>query len=94
MADVYEIVREAILGKRQVVATYDDHEREMCPHAIGTKNGRAQAIFFQFAGGSSKGLPADGEWRCLAIDGLTSVTMRDGEWHTGSNHSQTQYLHR
>jgi hypothetical protein len=89
VADVYSIVRQAILDKDQIVATYRSHGREMCPHVIGTKNGRRQALFFQFAGSSSAGLPAGGEWRCIPIDGLSDVASQPGEWHTLS-HSQPQ----
>lgn len=83
MSDVYSIVRQAIIDKQQVVATYRGHRRKMCPHVIGTKGGKRQALFFQFAGSSSSGLPAGGEWRCIPIDGLSGVSTRDGEWHTG-----------
>lgn len=88
MSDSYDIIRDAIAEKKQIIATYKGHHREMCPHAIGTKNGRAQAICFQFAGGSSQGLPPEGAWRCLAIDELSDLSVRDGDWHTASNHSQ------
>lgn len=33
-------------------------------------------------------MPDGGEWRCLAIDGLSDVSVRSGEWHTGTSHSQ------
>lgn len=87
----YNLVREAIVNRQQIVADYKGHRRELCPHAIGTKNGREQAIFVQFGGGSSSGLgiPKD-NWRCLRIDGLTNVSLRNGDWHTASNHSQPQ----
>jgi hypothetical protein len=88
MSDSYELIRCAIAEKKQVVAIYGGYEREMCPHAIGIKNGRAQAIFLQFAGGSRKGVPPEGAWRCLAIEALSNVSVRDGAWHTASNHSQ------
>jgi hypothetical protein len=88
MSDTYSTVRQALEDQNQIVATYKGLVREMCPHAIGTKDGREQAIFFQFAGESSKGLPDGGEWRCLAIDGLSDVSVRSGEWHTGTSHSQ------
>lgn len=55
----------------------------MCPHVIGTKGGRPQALFFQFAGSSGSGLPPGGEWRCIPIDGLSDVASHSGEWHTG-----------
>jgi hypothetical protein len=83
--DAYSIVRQAILDKDQIVATYQGHRRELCPHVIGTKGGRRQALFFQFAGSSSSGLPPGGEWRCMPIDGLGDVTSRSGQWHTGAH---------
>ena len=89
MADVYSIVRPAIASRRQIIATYGGHQREMCPHAIGTKAGRPQALFFQFGGSSSSGLPPGGEWRCLPLAGLSNVTAVDGPWHTAP-HTQAQ----
>ena len=52
----YELVKYAILNKKQIIAEYQGHYREMCPHAIGTKNGYQQALFYQFGGSSSKGI--------------------------------------
>jgi hypothetical protein len=60
MLNTYAVVRQAIIDKHQILATYKDHHREMCPHVIGTKTGRQQALFFQFAGSSSTGLPPGG----------------------------------
>ena len=56
MATVYEIVKDAIQNKKIVLAMYDGYERIMCPHVLGTKKGRHQALFYQFAGGSRSGL--------------------------------------
>lgn len=91
--DVYQMVRQAIIDKKQVIATYHGHPREMCPHVIGWKGGRAQALFYQFAGASSSGLGPDGSpgnWRCLFLDELSNVTVRTGAWHTAPNHSRPQ----
>lgn len=91
--DVYALIRRAVIEKLQVIATYHGHIRETCPHVIGRKNGRAQALFYQFAGGSSSGLGPDGSpgnWRCLFIDELTNVSVRTGVWHTAPNHSRPQ----
>ena len=88
--DTYSIVRQAILDKDQIVATYRGHRREMCPHAIGMKDGRRQALFFQFGGSSASGLPAGGEWRCIPIDGLSDTVSRHGAWHTGGDHTRPQ----
>lgn len=87
----YDLIREAIVSRQQIIADYNGHRRELCPHAIGTKNGREQALFVQFGGGSASGLGRPEEnWRCIPVGGLTNVSVRSGEWHTASNHSQQQ----
>lgn len=93
-SNLYREIRSAIEKKQQVIATYSNHRREMCPHAIGIgPSGDEQAIFFQFAGTSSKGdaslLQEADRWRCLKIVGLSDVEIRDGDWHTGGNHSRS-----
>jgi hypothetical protein len=90
----YDTIREAILKKQQVFATFKGFYREMCPHVIGTKDGKQQALFYQF-GGESSSRPIQttgslGNWRCIPIDGLSDVKVRDGQWHTAPNHSRTQ----
>jgi hypothetical protein len=86
----YELIRQAIVDRKQVTLTYHEHYREMCPHVIGNKNGRAHALFFQFGGTSSSGLPSGGEWRCMDINAVTDVVVRDGDWHTDTNHTEQQ----
>jgi hypothetical protein len=90
MAGNYDLIRQAIIDLKQVVASYRGYLRELCPHTIGTKNGRKQALFFQFGGESSSGLPPGGEWRCIPVDEMTDVLVRGGEWHTDGRHSQPQ----
>ena len=85
----YITIRDAILGKRQISATYDGRRREMCPHVIGTKNGHYRAFFYQFGGDSKSGLAPTGSednWRCIDIDKLSDVSVREGEWYTSSNY--------
>ncbi len=89
MEGTYALVRLAIEQRRQVHATYSGHRRRMCPHVIGTRDGQPRALFFQFAGGSHRGLPSGGDWRCLPLDGLTEVSTHDGRWHTRA-HSEPQ----
>ena len=48
------------------------------------------ALTFQFAGQSSSGLPAGGEWRCLFLKRVSHVLLRDGPWHDGASHSAPQ----
>ena len=82
--DVYGMIADAVRNKRQVLATYHGLRREMCPHVLGRgPDGQVQALFYQFGGESSKGLPPEGEWRCLRLTELQDVTVRDGPWHAG-----------
>jgi len=89
----YNIIKDAILNKRQIIAVYNGHLREMCPHVIGTKNGIQQCLFYQFGGQSSSGRIVPGSqsnWRCIPISGLSQVEVKNGLWHTATNHSRTQ----
>ncbi len=93
MADNYALVRRAILSKDQVIATYQGHRREMCPHVIGTKDGKRQALFYQFGGTSKSGLGPSGSpenWRCIPIDQLQELEIRKGPWHTAPDYSPSQ----
>jgi hypothetical protein len=87
-------IKQAITNKQIVCATYHGHYREMCPHTLGwSKTGKEHALLYQFAGSSSSGLEPDGSyqnWRCVDIDQLMDVTVKDGHWHTAANHSRKQ----
>lgn len=91
MSSTYDLVRDAVVNKKQVIAFYNGYRREMCPHAIGWKKGKEQVLFLQFAGESSSGLsrPED-NWRCIPLDRLDVTEVRIGEWHTADNHSRKQ----
>ena len=85
----YDAIRDAILSRQQIVAFYHGHRREMCPHIIGAKVGRASAFFYQFGGASKSGLAPDGSpnnWRCIPVDELSGLSVRPGEWHTAENY--------
>lgn len=90
----YNLIRQAIIEKRCMEATYKGYKRKMCPHTLGkNKAGGEQALFYQYGGGSSSGLSAIGSpdnWRCLRIDDLSDLAIINGEWHTGPNHSSEQ----
>jgi hypothetical protein len=89
----YELIKQAILQKQIVVATYRGHRRELCPHVLGSKDGRAHCLFYQFGGGSKTKLGPPGSpdnWRCVFVSDLRQVEIMDGPWHTADNHSQNQ----
>lgn len=88
---VFELFRQAIAEKKQIVCSYEGFPREVCPHAIGyNQHGGEQALVYQFAGRSRKGLPYGGEWRCFELALVRSATAKDGQWHTGPRHTRRQ----
>lgn len=86
----YSTLRNAILNKLTATADYHGYSRVFCPHVIGLKRGREHCLGFQFAGGSSSGLPPGGEWRCFEVNDLSNVLTSSGPWHTGTSHTQPQ----
>src|SRR4051812_44324631 len=90
----YELLRQAVLERRQVAATYKGFRRLMCPHVLGTKGGRAQCLFYQFGGETSSGRVRPGSrnnWRCIPVDELEDLEVREGgAWFgVASEHRQT-----
>lgn len=82
-SDAFELIKQAIADKKLISAVYHDRLRDLCPHVLGWKADREHALFFQIGGDSSKGLATDGAWRCLNLDELSEVEIRDGEFRTG-----------
>ncbi len=84
-------IRQAILDRKALRIHFQGFDRDVCPHVLGAKNGRAQVLVFQYAGGSSSGLPSGGQWRCMPVAEITSAVVIEGAtWHTGSSHSADQ----
>lgn len=89
--DVYDLIAGAIRNKRNLTAEYGGYVRKLCPHALGTKNGRVQCLFYQYDGGSRRGILQPGSpdnWRCIPLDGLSNVAFEAGEWCTAENYSR------
>lgn len=86
----YNVFRQAILERKQVTCMYHGHERHVCPHTLGTKNGKEKVLTYQFGGGSSSGLPPDGEWRCMFVEEVSNAQVVEGPWHTNPRHSKPQ----
>lgn len=90
----YQIVRNAILNKKPIAATYDRRERLLCPHALGLgKEHTPMCLSYQFGGASSRPLGPDGSpknWRCMAVNEMIDVRIILGAWHTAPGHSREQ----
>lgn len=86
----YELFREAMAARRQIVCAYNGLRREVCAVILGHTRGEEKALTFQFGGDTSSVLPAGGEWRCLTLSKVSNVELRDGPWRTGGSHSASQ----
>ena len=92
LEEVYGIVRMAVEARRPISAVYDGQPRLFCPHRLGrNKGGQLRALCYQFGGASRSGLEPPGSpenWRCIALDKLSNVELREGAWQTAPNHSR------
>jgi hypothetical protein len=90
--DIYKIVRSAVESRRPISAVYHNLPRLFCPHRLGrNKEGHPRALCYQFGGESESGLKPAGSpdnWRCIALDKLSTVELMDGLWQTAPNHSR------
>jgi len=86
----YDVIRQAIIDRHQIVCFYNGFHRYCCPHTIGRTNGTSRVLVYQFGGNSSSGLPAGGEWRCMDIPAMTGLKTISGPWHTDMRHSKQQ----
>src|SRR5579872_7175233 len=90
MASNADLLIEAIRDKKQVTCYYDNLYREICPHVIGWKHSAYHVLSYQFGGQSSRGLPPEGEWKCMNVNGISQLALRDGPWFTGTEHTRPQ----
>jgi hypothetical protein len=86
----YKQFARAMAARKQIVCEYDGYARELCPIILGHTRGQEKALTFQFGGQSKSGLPPDGEWRCLWLEKVRNVQLRDGPWRAGARHTQPQ----
>lgn len=87
----YELFRQAMAERKQIVCFYQGKRREICPVILGRTDGVEKALTYQFSGQSSRSLtnPAN-RWRCLTLSEVRAVELHDGPWHSGGGHSAAQ----
>ena len=83
--DSWEQLAIAIENRQQVIATYAGRRRAFCPHALGHKAARRHVLAYQFDAERALGEPPTTGWRCLDVDQIDDIEVRDGEWHTAAN---------
>jgi hypothetical protein len=82
---LFDTLWDCILQKKPITARYKGHTRVLCPHVLGYKDGKEHCLFYQCGGSSESGLGPIGSsrnWRCMELDSLDKVEIKDGEWYT------------
>ena len=87
-SEIYRLFEQAMIERKQIVCVYKGYRREVCPVILGHSGGEERALTYQFAGESGSQLPSEGEWRCLALAGVSEVQLRQGPWCSGNSHKQ------
>jgi hypothetical protein len=87
---IYDLFARAMRERRQVLCRYHGAAREICPIMLGRGKGAERALAWQFAGSNEMGANERGAWKCLSLDEVSDVTLRDGPWHAGESHTQRQ----
>jgi len=82
---VFDVLKKAIERRHCVRVVAGDLWRDVCPLALGYKGDKLKVLAFQYRGGSSSGISADGGWRCFALDEISFAQINDDPWTSGQN---------
>ena len=92
MEEIYRLVWTAVASKKPIEARYDGHQRLLCPHRLGrNSDGETRVLCYQYGGQSASGLQwstSPENWRCLVLEKLSQVRLREDEWRTAPNYSR------
>jgi hypothetical protein len=82
----WAVLEQALTQKRPVALRYHGHDRILCPHAIGWKNGRLRVLSYQVAATTNRRPNPDEptqRWRCMFL----APAITDGPWESAPNYS-------
>jgi hypothetical protein len=88
----WAVLEAAIRQRRPVRVSYHGHQRLICPHALGWKNGKAMLLGYQTGGHTHTGtLPADpnNRWRNFFVDDIDHLAADEpaSPWQTADNYN-------
>ena len=87
----WTLLEAALRQRRPVQITYHGHQRLICPHALGWKNGRALLLGYQTGGHThTRHLPTDPNkrWRNFLIDDIDHIDPEPASpWQTAENYN-------
>jgi len=91
LPSAWSVLSQALIAHHTVRARYHGHERLLCPHLLGWKNGRPKVLAYQAGGTTSSGELSprrQQHWRSLFVDEIEdAVTVPSHPWHSADNYS-------
>jgi hypothetical protein len=87
----WSVLAQALAARLTVRARYHGHDRLLCPHVLGWKNGRAKVLAFQSDGTTSSGALSDDSqqrWRSLFVDEIEHASIAlETPWQSAHNYT-------
>jgi len=89
--DKYDLFIQAIKEKKQAKFIYHGKTRAICPHILGHKKDKEQALVCQLYAGSNSKITS---WKCMTIDEMKDISLNDGQWFTEPAKGKTSCVDR
>jgi len=84
--EIHRLISAAVTHRKPIAVVYDGAPRLLCPHVLGhSRAGNRRMFCYQYGGDSKSGLHPEvgaGNWRCLALEKISSVEVLDAPWQT------------
>jgi hypothetical protein len=90
-SEVHALFLAAMRERRPIACTYQGLLRDICPVILGRTGLEEKALVFQFGGATSKGPLTKPDWKCFRLSEVRNATLRNGPWHTGTEHSAASH---
>ena len=75
----FELFRQAIEQKKQIICQYRGYTRNVCPYVLGyDKNGKERVLALLVRNTPSGAIA--GGWECLQLESVWNVKFEDGAW--------------
>ena len=72
---VHEVLRQAITTRQCVRLRLAGRSRDICPHALGLKDGHPRVLAYQYDGASASGIATGGAWRSFFVSEVAAATI-------------------
>ena len=76
----FELFRQAIEQKKQIICQYRGYTRQVCPYVLGTNKSGKERVLAVLVGNNPSGPPICAGWECLELESVWNVKFKDDVW--------------